>query len=230
MFLHSASAHSIFQSLGTSGIGGCTAAATCPAALSPNVPTRIKPHQLAARGRSSAAATRDLHTCVVSDRVQHSHEHGDPSSCCTRPTKTADSPIVSWSICQATAVHWLQAPSGCSSRTSVASRVRPSLLLGMLLLDMLSFRATSRCCHVLFRFLAWPHSAPTWLHTQLPRSWPFSLVPNCSAPQRSARLLQHHLTNNKATRNTTFVPTMSLSPSTSGKLERISIMLCFPAP
>ena len=58
--------------------------------------------------------------------------------------------------------HWLQAPRACSSRSSVASRVRPSLLLGML-----SFRATSRCCHVLFRFLAWPHSAPTWLHTQL---------------------------------------------------------------
>ena len=36
--------------------------------------------------------------------------------------------------------HWLQEPRGCSSRTSVASLVRPSMLLGML-----SFMATSRC-------------------------------------------------------------------------------------
>ena len=121
--------------------------------------------------------------------------------------------------------HWLQPPRGCTSRTSVASRVRPSLLLGMLftpavghaLLPSYIKMLRRQVCHVLFRFLPWPHSAPPWLHTQLPRSWSFSLVPNSCAPQRSARPLQHHLTNNNTTRNTTFVTRLIVANARSGE-------------
>ena len=82
--------------------------------LSPNVPTRLKPHQLAATWsivgwrHQGSSYLRCLWT-----PVQHSHELRDPSSCCASPTSSADSRLVffvgprttvSWSICQATAV------------------------------------------------------------------------------------------------------------------------------
>ena len=139
------------QSLGTSGIGGCAAAATCPAAA----------HwfrfcvTFTKRSNSTEAPSAPCTWSIVSYRHQ-----GFSYLRCMGPQFSIPTNLV----IQALAVHaphdqpilrlfrgrsakqlrfhWLQAPRGCSSL------VRPSLLLvcsSPLLLGMLSFLATSRC-------------------------------------------------------------------------------------
>ena len=113
--------------------------------------------------------------------------------------------------------HRLQALRGCSSRMSVASRVKSSLLLGMIFSPAVKHALRPSCIIKSATFSSDSYHGRIQLQAGYTRNrhghghsaW-YRLL---SAPQRSARLHQHHVTNNRATRNNFFHKAHRRQPS-----------------